>query len=225
MRPTIVIGSRDVDLCFIARHVLEQSGFAASLQGRSADIIAATGNDNVCALLIDGRVRNAIAVCQRVHELVGTTRIRIVALVDPRAHRQALDFINAGANEVFTRPMVPSLIIRALTSSSTGRLVHGDIEMDVAARRVWRGTQRIDLTTIEFAILQQFLLNPERVFARREIIARSWPSGIHVEPRTVNVHIARLRKHLTADGRDDPIRSVRGIGYGLDVVSKAREWR
>ncbi len=229
MRPTIVIGSGDGDLCFIARHLLEHSGFATSLQSEANDIVIAARQDNVCALLIDGRVRDAVSACAQICDLRAGSAITIVALVNPGAHGQGLAFLNAGADEVFTRPVPPGHLLRALMmQGTTQRLRYGDIEMDVAARRVWRAECPVYLPRIEFAILRYFLLQPDRISDRREIIRQCWPSGIYVDCKTVNVHIGRLRRCLRVEGAPDPIRTVRGIGYGIGSVSlpeRRARWR
>jgi two-component system phosphate regulon response regulator PhoB len=216
MRPTIVIGCGDADLCFISRHIVEHAGFAASLQVKPEDIISGCRKEGVCALLIDGRTPASCHICEQIDGFRSQRELRIVALVDPKAHRQALALLNAGADEVLVRPVPPALLLHALTfTGSVQRLVHGDIEMDVSARRVWRADCPIYLPRIEFAILQQFLSQADRVFDRRDIIRYSWPTGIFVDPKTVNVHVGRLRRLLAINGASDPIRCVRGIGYGL----------
>jgi two-component system phosphate regulon response regulator PhoB len=106
------------------------------------------------------------------------------------------------------------------------RLSCGDIEMDLLARRVWRSSVEIHLPPIEFAILQSFLSVPDRVFLRKELIEMAWRPGIFVDPKTVDVHVGRLRRAMTITFPTDPIRTVRGVGYALDArmaTSLARE--
>ena len=59
--------------------------------------------------------------------------------------------------------------------------------------------------------------HPRRVFAREEVLDAVWGRVIHVEPRTVDVHIRRLRKALNGEGELDVIRTVRAAGYALDT--------
>jgi two-component system phosphate regulon response regulator PhoB len=59
--------------------------------------------------------------------------------------------------------------------------------------------------------------HPRRVFAREELLDAVWGPDIHVEPRTVDVHIRRLRKSINADGELDIVRTVRAAGYALDT--------
>ena len=58
---------------------------------------------------------------------------------------------------------------------------------------------------------------PRRVFSREDLLDAVWGADIHVEARTVDVHIRRLRKALNAPGEADPVRTVRSAGYALDV--------
>ena len=59
--------------------------------------------------------------------------------------------------------------------------------------------------------------HPSRVFSREELLDAVWGKDIHVEPRTVDVHIRRLRKSINAEGELDIVRTVRAAGYALDT--------
>jgi two-component system phosphate regulon response regulator PhoB len=89
-----------------------------------------------------------------------------------------------------------------------------DITMDLATHRVTRGDRPIHLGPTEFRLLRLFMEKPERVFSREQLLDKVWGRDIHVELRTVDVHIRRLRKAL---GDEDVIRTVRGAGYALNA--------
>lgn len=74
----------------------------------------------------------------------------------------------------------------------------------------------IHLGQTEFKLLQHLMRNCEQVCGREDLVANAWPQNIYVEPRTVNVHVGRLRKALNLDGAPDLIRTVRSAGYALD---------
>ena len=93
-----------------------------------------------------------------------------------------------------------------------------DITMDLAAHRVNRGGRNVHLGPTEFRLLEFFMLHPGRVFSREELLDAVWGPDIHVEPRTVDVHIRRLRQAL---GEPDLIRTVRSAGYALDAEGVA----
>jgi two-component system phosphate regulon response regulator PhoB len=89
--------------------------------------------------------------------------------------------------------------------------------MDQDAHRVTRGGRALHLGPTEYRLLEFFMQHPGRVFSREQLLDAVWGRDIHVEPRTVDVHIRRLRKAVNGDGDLDVIRTVRSAGYALDV--------
>jgi two-component system phosphate regulon response regulator PhoB len=69
----------------------------------------------------------------------------------------------------------------------------------------------------EFRLLEFFMQHPRRVFSREELLDAVWGPDIHVEPRTVDVHIRRLRKSINGANELDVVRTVRTAGYALDT--------
>lgn len=95
------------------------------------------------------------------------------------------------------------------------KIVRGDLELDLVTRRVTRGQHPIHLSHTGFRLLQTLMEEPERVFGREELLRLLRGEHIHVAERTIDVHVGRLRKALTAHGDLDIIRTVRGVGYAL----------
>jgi two-component system, OmpR family, phosphate regulon response regulator PhoB len=217
MRPTFLIGSDDAELRSVAQRLLEHTGFDADLLATARDVARAVSIRDLRGAVIDGRMADSVRACLQARELASRPMFRIVAIADERSKAEAAAFMAAGADEVLFRPLREAELISAILASEQGCLTYGDLAMNVEARRVWRGRRLVELPKIEFEILRSFLVHPCRVFTRREIIVAAWPGRIYVEPRTVNVHIARLRALLRIRGLADPIRSVRGHGYGLEL--------
>jgi two-component system phosphate regulon response regulator PhoB len=101
--------------------------------------------------------------------------------------------------------------------ATKGHLAFHDIAMDLAAHRVTRNGRRVHLGPTEFRLLEFLMQHPRRVFSREEMLDAVWGPDIHVEPRTVDVHVRRLRKSINADGELDVVRTVRTAGYALDT--------
>ena len=103
---------------------------------------------------------------------------------------------------------------RATQQSSTARMRFGELEIDLTRRRVFRGTDRIDLTAVEFDLLVFLALHPGRPFSREELMREVWgyqSSGF--EP-TVTMHLSRLRAKVEPDPTNPTfILTVRGVGY------------
>jgi two-component system phosphate regulon response regulator PhoB len=91
-----------------------------------------------------------------------------------------------------------------------------DIELDWHRHRLKRGSRDVRLSTLELSLLRFLMTEPSRVFSREEILKGVWPRGINVGARTVDVHIAALRKALAVPSAPSPLRTVRGRGYSLD---------
>jgi two-component system phosphate regulon response regulator PhoB len=90
-----------------------------------------------------------------------------------------------------------------------------DLLVDLIAHRASRAGRVIELGPTEYRFLCFFLRHPSKVFTREELIHAVWPPKNVIDRRTVDVHIARLRRALNRHRRVDPIRTVRTIGYAL----------
>jgi two-component system response regulator QseB len=127
--------------------------------------------------------------------------------------------LDSGADDFIVKPFDLDELgarLRAVTRRSAGRsgplIVHGDIEVEPAARRVTQGGRTVVLTTREFALLQHLLEPAGRVRSRAQLqeALYSWDSGI--ESNAIEVHVHNLRRKL---GRE-LVRTVHGQGYVID---------
>ncbi|MEJ2026584.1 MAG: winged helix-turn-helix domain-containing protein, partial [Limibacillus sp.] len=112
---------------------------------------------------------------------------------------------------------------RAQPALSADVLEFEDLSMDLAAHRVKRGRRTVHLGPTEYRLLRHLLQHPGRVFSREQLLDAVWGHDVYVEPRTVDVHIRRLRKALNDNEDADLIRTVRAAGYALDHPGEAIE--
>ena len=89
--------------------------------------------------------------------------------------------------------------------------------MNLKTYRVKRDGSYVKLNPKEFDLLRLFMENPGKVFSRDQLLDKIW-GNINVEPRTVDVHIRRLRKNININKSKDLIRTVRSSGYSLDII-------
>jgi len=149
-----------------------------------------------------------------------------VIMVTARTEDQdAVRGLNTGADDYITKPFnmdallarMRALLRRSNTVPAKGRLSFHDIALDLSAHRVQRNNRAVHLGPTEFRLLEFFMQHPRRVFSREELLDAVWGPDIHVEPRTVDVHIRRLRKSINGEGELDVVRTVRAAGYALDT--------
>ena len=139
--------------------------------------------------------------------------------------QDAVRALDIGADDYITKPFaveallarIRALLRRSGTVPTKGTLTFLDLSMDQDAHRVVRNGRALHLGPTEYRLLEFFLMHPGRVFSREQMLDAVWGRDIHVEPRTVDVHIRRLRKAINAEGEVDIIRTVRSAGYALDL--------
>jgi len=131
--------------------------------------------------------------------------------------------LSGGGDDYMTKPFsLEELIARIRTilrrtgqaAAASGRLVFADLELDEESHEVIRAGKPIELTATEFRLLRYLLLNPRRVMTRAQLLDHVWDYDFGGDGRVLETYISYLRKKLDAHG-PSLIRTVRGIGYGL----------
>ncbi len=166
---------------------------------------------------------SGLAVSQRLRKRRDTRTLPVIILTARGEETDRIRGLESGADDYVVKPFSPSELIarvrtvlrRSRPAFAEERLGHAGIVMDMAAHRVTREGKPIHLGPTEYRLLQLFLERPDRVFSREQLLDQVWGRDIHVEMRTVDVHIRRLRKALNEHGGHDMIRTVRGAGYAL----------
>ena len=94
-------------------------------------------------------------------------------------------------------------------------LVVGDLRLDPATRRVWRGDAEISLSAKEFALIEVFMRRPGQVLSRFELLEHAWDYDYENRSNVVDSYIRFLRKKIDKPFGTDSIETVRGAGYRL----------
>jgi two-component system phosphate regulon response regulator PhoB len=166
---------------------------------------------------------SGIEICRQLKTRNDTRTIPIIMLSARSEEVDKVRGLETGADDYVVKPYaVAELMARVRTQlrrvrpSKVGQvLTFGAIELDADTHRVTRSEVELKLGPTEFRLLATFMEKAGRVLSREQLLDRVWGRDIYVDTRTVDVHVGRLRKVLTQNGGDDPLRTVRGAGYAL----------
>ncbi|WP_447978339.1 response regulator [Candidatus Nitrospira bockiana] len=164
--------------------------------------------------------RDGLSMCRALRSTGRATPILLLTVCDSTEDKVL--GLDSGADDYLTKPFAFSELlarVRALLRRGhvqpPGRLKLGDLELDPAAHRVWRGQTEIFLTSKEYALLEYLLRNAERVLTRTAIIEHVWDLRFDCMTNIVDVHIRALRAKIDRPFSESLIKTVRGVGYVL----------
>lgn len=226
MKPTILVYSTDPEFFLVFRHIFSVAGFESRVFDGEDE--AGPGDMRPFAMIVDCQADDAAAIdiCKRMRSDDVTRQLPIAALLAPGAKALHVKMLAAGVDETFSRPFPPERLLAWLQDKSadaavsletdSGDLVHGDFRMERRTHRLFFRGQEIAMPPIEFRLLRQMMADPGAVFSRESLITAAWPDhAIDAELRSVDVHIARLRKRLKSTVGKEVIRTVRSAGYAF----------
>jgi len=220
MRILIVEDDRKV-ASFVARGLREE--------GWTADV-AHDGEDGLLKAAVhpyDAIVLDVMLPARSGFEVVRELRSRDVAspvlmLTARDASEDVVTGLDAGADDYLTKPFAfDELIARLRALMRRGgrerldRLTYADVDIDLIRHRATRAGEALDLTPLEFRLLEYFMRNAERVVRRTELLEKVWDLSFDPMSNVVDVHVRRLRQKLRQGERTPLVQTVRGVGYVL----------
>jgi two-component system response regulator CpxR len=228
-REIVLVIDDDRDLCELLEEYLSREGFRVETvqDGEEGLERALAGSYGVIVLdvMLPGR-RNGFDLLKEIRARIDTPVLMLTAKGEDVDRIVGLEM---GADDYLPKPFNPrelvarlrailrrvnSELVRTSPGAATTRYTVGDVEMETGTRTVLRTGRSVELTAVEFSLLEMLLLRAGNIVTR-EVLTRS-VLGRSLTPydRAIDVHVSRLRKKLGRDDRGaERIRSIRGSGY------------
>jgi DNA-binding response OmpR family regulator len=223
----VLVVEDEPDVAELIRYNLSRDGYAVALAANGAEAVRQAGEIQPSLVLLDLRIPqlNGWEVCRRLKGDPLTRAIPIVIVTARVDEGEKVLGFELGADDYVTKPFAVRellarirAVIRRTTPPAAGptrqALRVGHLEIDRRRFEVTMTGRPVGLTPKEFALLTVLAGEPGRVFGRDELLDLVWGREGFVEPRTVDVHLARLRaKFATALVPARDVETVRGVGY------------
>ena len=225
--PRVLVVEDDRDVAELIRYHLAKEGYDVCLITNGADALERARESRPELILLDILVPelDGWEVCRRLKQVPETRAIPVIMVTGRVEVGDKVLGFEMGADDYVTKPFSPrELVARVRAVARRGRSVEaadrrhhlkaGDLEIDRHRFEVTLKGRRVDLTPREFELLAALAGTPGRVFGREELLDLVWGVDGFVEPRTVDVHVARLRAKFVGAGLPiTGVETVRGVGY------------
>jgi len=214
---TILLVEDEEEIASLVRAYLERDGFRVVWASRGIDGLLALEQHPVRLAILDLQLPDAdgLDLCRAIRE---QSRLPIVILTARDEEVDRVTGLELGADDYVAKPFSPRelvarvrAVLRRVEPAASDDLARlGEVTIDRAAHAVTVDGASVELTAKEFDLLAYFAEHAGLVLSRDRLLDRVWGLAFPGGTRTVDVHVAQLRKKL---GRPDLIRTVRGAGY------------
>ena len=204
---------------------LEAAGFEVMSADNGEDAVLMVQEEHPNVVVLDWMMPklSGLEVCRQLRSNKETKAIPIILLSARSEDVDKVRGLEIGADDYVSKPFsvvelmarINAQLRRHSAALAGEKLTYMDIELHSDTHRVFRSDTEIKLGPTEFRLLSFFMERPGLVRSREQLLDHVWGREVYVESRTVDVHVGRLRKALTKNGGDDPIRTVRGSGYSI----------
>jgi DNA-binding response OmpR family regulator len=212
----------------LARMYLEREGFRIESAGDGETALEMVLKQQPALLVLDVMLPklDGFEVCRHLRASQNTVAILMLTARDEDIDK--IIGLELGADDYLTKPFNPRELVarvkailrrseRSAKTDHSSPLHLGDLTIDPARREVRLSSQALSLRTQEFDLLLTLAEHRERVLSREQILQKAWGFDFYGQTRTVDVHVAQLRRKIEASCVK--IETVTGVGYKLIVVS------
>jgi two-component system response regulator CpxR len=219
-RPSLLLVDDDAELCAMMTEFFAQAGYDVDCATNGAEGLARAMNGSYDLMILDVMLPalDGFAVLQQLRRRKDLPVIMLTARVQ---HKDRIQGLNAGADDYLPKPFDPDELLARVRAvlrrtepgppGEAAEVVIGNLRINPATREVWSAGATVELTAMEFDLLDLLIRASGRVVSRDEITAALFGREASPYDRFLDVHISHLRKKLK-DGRK-LIQTIRGVGY------------
>ena len=206
----------------LLRRGLGEEGYAADLADRGEEALWMVRAVDYDVVVLDVMLPGAdgFEICRRMRDSGVWAPVLMLTARD--AVEDRVSGLDVGADDYLTKPFAFEELLarlRALTRRAPPErptvLEVGDLRLDPAAHRAWRGDQELDLSAKEFAMLELFMRRPGLALSRTQLLDGAWDIAFESRSNVVDVYVRYLREKIDRPFGRDSIETVRGVGYRL----------
>jgi two-component system OmpR family response regulator len=218
----ILVVDDDRHLALALKRGLQAEGFAVDLAGDGTDGFWLANENPYDALVLDVMLpgSSGLELCARLREADNWSPI--LMLTARSGAREEAECLDSGADDFLAKPfsyVVLTARLRALLRRGTKErpavLKAGDIGLDPATHRAWRGDIPIELTPRQFSLLEFFLRRCGEALSKTEILEHVWDFAYAGDPNIVEVYVRQLRVRIDEPFGRASLETLRGVGYRL----------
>jgi DNA-binding response OmpR family regulator len=219
MRRTVLVVEDEAAIADVVDMYLTQAGFRVRWATTAQEARKQLEDPTVELVLLDLTLPDSDGV-DLLREIRSRRTVPVIMVTARDAESDRVLGLELGADDYVTKPFSPRELVarvravlrraEATQATDDGPVASGGLRIDPASREVTLAGEDVDLTRKEFDVLAYMVARPGRVFTRSQLLEAVWGYPGDVDSRTVDVHIAQLRRKL---GGACPLKTVRGVGY------------
>ena len=201
---------------------LREEGHAVDATGRGEDALWMAQSSAYDAIVLDIMLPglDGLSVCRRLRDDGVWTPVLLLTARD--AVESRVEGLDAGADDYLVKPFAFDELLARLRSLARRTpaerptvLTVGDLRLDPASHRAWRGETELDLSAKEFALLEAFMRRPGRTLSRQDLLDAAWDMAFERRSNIIEVYVRYLREKIDRPFGCQSLETVRGVGYRL----------
>ena len=229
----ILLIDDDVELCSMLTEYLGKNGFRIKTAHRG-DVGLRAAQQRPWALILLDVMLPGLDGFEVLKRIRAESSVNVLLLTARGEDIDRIVGLEIGADDYLPKPFNPrellarmrAILRRNTTTQSTTPAVLrvGDLELDTAARRVLKADAKVDLTDVEFSLLEALMQSPGKVVSREDLSQTVLGRSFDPFDRSLDMHVSRLRRKLSGAGAEESlVKTIRGVGYQLVLDRDAVE--